>query len=467
MATAFIPSNLDLENFLKDNPPRFNYHIDKFRYIISLITEIPAFNKDLLENYAYVPINAAELQRRIHNYKKYLDYLVDNGIFETDNHYVVGEECKGFRFTKQFRTLVKPEPITMYTLVKNIESKTKFEISMDKKYAHLRKWFNDKLQIDYEGAMKYLQDQYEHNEKTGMENALLKFNANSVSAYRLKEHDYIFTVDNNVGRLHTNLTILKSEIRNFLTYDGKPMVSVDYANSQPLLGSVLLDENFYTVELPSSTPINPKPPLFNIYKVVKPPSLFLPLSSPSSLKTIHSYIMIVKSRETYTGIGFKPYIASVSAGKLYAYIQEQVKIQTGLDITDKKELKAVVFTVLFTDNRFIGQPEAEPKRIFRNLFPDVYEVFAMIKKGDSTILPRLLQTIESKLMLDNVAKRIAKERPKMTIYTIHDSIACTVGNEDYVARVMKEEMQKAIGVTPTVKFEYWKPENVVSKSEIK
>jgi ubiquinone biosynthesis protein Coq4 len=90
------------------------------------------------------------------------------------------------------------------------------------------------------------------------------------------------------------------------------------------------------------------------------------------------------------------------------------------------------------------------------MFPDVYELYSIIKCKDSTALPRLLQTIESKLILDHVAKRISKERPLMPIFTIHDSVACPVGHEAYVEEVIREEMEKAIGVIPTLKFEYWK-----------
>ena len=73
MLNVFIPSNLELEKFLQDNPPTFKYYPDKFRYIISLITEIPAFNKDILEKYKYVPIQAKKLQGKINNYKRYIE----------------------------------------------------------------------------------------------------------------------------------------------------------------------------------------------------------------------------------------------------------------------------------------------------------------------------------------------------------------------------------------------------------
>jgi hypothetical protein len=433
-----------------------------------LITEIPAFNKDILEKYAYVPVQAKMLQGVVHDYRRYLDYLLQHEIFETDNHWIKDKECIGYRFTPEYLTPVKAETISLYTLVKNIESRTKFEQRMKKKYAHLRRWFNDGLQIDYEAAMDYLYSQFKHNTKAGVQNALLKFNANCVCAYRLKEHDYIFTVDDNVGRLHTNLTILKKELRNFLTYEGKPLVSVDYANSQPCLTSVFMDERFYTLPSPEpeSQNLRPNDNFLSIYNLSRPLSIFLPFTSPSSIQDTLSFIMLVKNRESITGIGFQPFIDCVCKGELYPYIQQEVKARTGVNITDKKKLKEVIFTAFFTDNRFIGQPEAEPKRIFRDLFPEVYKVYAKIKRGDSTILPRLLQTIESKLMLDRVAARIRTEHPEMLAYTIHDSIACVVGTEHYVSRIMKEEMQKAIGVTPTVRFEYWKPENAYKEAHI-
>ena len=72
----------------------------------------------------------------------------------------------------------------------------------------------------------------------------------------------------------------------------------------------------------------------------------------------------------------------------------------------------------------------------------------------------MLQTIESKLFLDRIAKRIAKERPELAIFTIHDSITTIVGNEDYIQHIMEEETIKAIGVRPSISIEYWSQSNI-------
>ena len=82
-------------------------------------------------------------------------------------------------------------------------------------------------------------------------------------------------------------------------------------------------------------------------------------------------------------------------------------------------------------------------------------MFPLIKKLDKTNLPRLLQRIESHLILLVISKRISRERPDLPIFTIHDSIVTTEGNEDYVQQVMAEELEKAIGFSQKFSIEEW------------
>ena len=84
----------------------------------------------------------------------------------------------------------------------------------------------------------------------------------------------------------------------------------------------------------------------------------------------------------------------------------------------------------------------------------------MIKKNKSNLLPILLQRIESEIILNRVAKRIERERPELPIFTIHDSVVTTVGNELYIQCVMKDEMDKAINLRPNTEIEYWNSNEV-------
>ena len=117
----------------------------------------------------------------------------------------------------------------------------------------------------------------------------------------------------------------------------------------------------------------------------------------------------------------------------------------------------MIFTVLFSDNRFIGQTEADSKMAFKTHFPDVYKVFSLIKKKDKTILARILQMIESDIIINRVSKRISREKPEIPIFTIHDSVATIIGYEDYVAKIITEEVKNFTDLDVKLGYEYWKP----------
>ena len=70
------------------------------------------------------------------------------------------------------------------------------------------------------------------------------------------------------------------------------------------------------------------------------------------------------------------YIELTQNGLIYEYLASEIKAETGLEIKERKDLKKIVFTVLFTANQFIGQPSAIYKRIFKDRFPTVFKVLS-------------------------------------------------------------------------------------------
>ena len=475
---AAIPENLNIESLIKENPPGFPCDPDKLRYVIGLTTELAAFREDAVTDDGFVKINYATLKKRVREPGKYLRYLVRNGIFECDNRYIIGTKSRGYRFTEKYDTMIKIEPITSPTLLKSLTKKSDYERAMEKKYPELRRWFNG-LEIDYEAARDYLFKEFrsgkflKKNKKGNLTNPLRILNSQLLNVDKIQARDFHFLVDETAGRLHTNLTGIKSELRNFITWKGQRLVSVDIANSQPFLGARLLqksfwvskdeDENFLGANFFPYPLIQSNINIADCYNKTSSSSInqsiINRLLPPSIVTTITSYIMkhVLEegTKEGTEGQGFEGYIEAVKNGVFYKTLKAEIEAKTGVEITDKQELKRMVFIVLFTDNRFFGQREAEPKRIFKSIYPEVYEVFAAIKKKGANALPILLQKIESMLILDRVAKRISIERPDMPIFTIHDSIACPQGQERYVAGVIAQESVKALGMAPMTKYEYW------------
>lgn len=150
------------------------------------------------------------------------------------------------------------------------------------------------------------------------------------------------------------------------------------------------------------------------------------------------------------------YIELVKGGMFYEHMAQYM----GREDLNRKEMKSLMFQVLFTDNRFIEQAEAKYKRIFRQHFPDVYQLFNQLKSQDKKTLPKLLQRIESHEILLHITKQIAEKRPTLPLFTIHDSIVTVQGSEQYTARIMEEQLTKTIGFPPKLSITHWKAENL-------
>ena len=465
----FIPANLDVDSLLMTHPP---HSIHKFKkehllYILHLITAIPATNKDIDCFNGFVPIYSTILQKKIKNYRQYFDYLISIvRVLITNNHYVVGLHSKGYQFNPCFSKMVKPVTVYDEALQSSLKKESLFTASNKKKYNHVMKWYNNNLEIDYDLAIAYIGEDlnrklenpnlrdYDTKAKQ-YKNPYTQYNCSALNIDRILNGDFLLSVDPNVQRLHSTLSNLKSEIRNCITYNGEYLVSVDMKNSQPYISTGILKSSFWDLGPKICTNY-----ILEGYLGINSISKSLLKEIFPNDKEYNSFIMLSKSAESKDSSDLQRYATLVQQGLFYEYLADEIGQELGIDYSDRKKVKAAVFQVLFTDNRFLGQDEAKPKKIFKDRFPDVYALFALIKRHDKTYLPRLLQRIESHLMLLVVAKRIAKERPALPILTIHDSIVTTVGNEEYVQSVLQEEMAKAIGFPPKLSLEYWHPSNM-------
>ena len=81
----------------------------------------------------------------------------------------------------------------------------------------------------------------------------------------------------------------------------------------------------------------------------------------------------------------------------------------------------------------------------------------MIKstRGKHNTLAILLQHLEATLVLQRACKIISQEKPDIPIFTLHDSIITTVGNEKYVHDILANVLLDAIGIAPKLKVERW------------
>jgi len=261
----YIPENLDIDQIVYDYPPNFKkykHKRDKLLYVIHLINALTLYNKDLMFD-DFVSISAKILQDKISNYKEYLNYLINVvKIIETDNQYFVGSKSKGFRLTEEYRCEVAIHTISEQTFYRKLKVERNNKIASVKHLNYLTKWFDEKLEIDIDYVNKFLAEEYALKKdnkslwqskkvntygkvEVKYKRPIDQLNHAKISAEKISRQDYYLLHDDNVYRFHSNLTNMRSVIRNAVTYDGQKLISIDIKNSQPYLSTILLSRSFW------------------------------------------------------------------------------------------------------------------------------------------------------------------------------------------------------------------------------
>ena len=270
--------------------------------------------------------------------------------------------------------------------------------------------------------------------------------------------------DNNVLRYHSVLTNMNSIYRNAVTYNGEELYALDLKNSQVFLSTKLLSTNYLIrsygdgakVDIIFDNPIEMYKRLTN--------QPFLEVDSLNSKVTKcnlskSSYIMLGLFKDSPLNIRFQEYFRLAIKGNFYESLREKIHQELGVYIESRGDVKRNVFKFMFSD----VHSKSKFVKLFEVLFPDVYKVFYDIKEYDHTILPRILQRIESNLFIDRIAKRVSKELPKASIHTIHDSIASTKQYIPAIREIMEEEFVDGIGAIPGIKEEHWCKANIIKE----
>ena len=439
--TLYLPENLKIDQILIQNPPQFRFKRDKFVYILDLIYSLPSKKKKSIENYSgFTPINKSILGSIIKDYRRYINYLKEQNIVEEDG-YTNGVVSAGLRFKENFRSILKPVEITDWTLIKNITYLRNHhqDFTTTSQLDYLKNWFYGELEIDIKGATNYLMEEYRRDlENPEILYPHLRLNSRLYPIEKLyRDNQKLFFVDKTAGRLHTFITQLKSDLRKFIKFNGKTLCAVDICNSQPYLLQTLLCKNIYERNTMMDRIIQAHP-----------------LMEPDSSIIIMLGVLINNMAKEPDVLQFKDI---VSSGRFYEefgkILKENGEIPNIPDNEVKSAAKEITFSTLFSKNssiRFVKSIQ-----LFRQQFPNVYELIKYIKEGNHPTLAVVLQNLEADLVLHKTCKLISESNPEIPLFTLHDSIITTEENVEFVREKMVEVLTQFIGLAPTLKIERW------------
>jgi len=472
-----VPSTLDFGQLSETHPytglPTKENSAEYLYYICSTLVTSQAKHGGWQErNSGYIP-RCSKYLRKVHaQYNLLLDYMVEAGILLTDGIFMEGIKCTGYKFAPKYDGVaLKEVTINTYILNKGIRNQHNELIKHHKKqltgYGYLLKWYDKhKLRIDKEGALKWVGKYEEHHlqeiiragghkeekKKKQLVNICSSLKSQIDRIYESSYDCTDFSVDEFGERLHGIFTYLMKELRHFVTYDGQPLVSIDIKNSQPYFSTLLLDSDFWKSKKSQSNKIRLGQVAPELYKVCMSDGITLSNSS---------------KRLIQCGITAEQYKHLVEDGRLYEYLLEELPkrlnsvflTKHGHRVAKRDSIKKEMLRIMYSRNNVTNREFYAPSKAFESLFPDVARTFRVIKKNDYKLLPKILQRVESHVVLKIICGRIAAEKPNLPIFTIHDSIVTTVGNEDYVKQVMLSVLQEKVGAAPRLELQYWQPES--------
>lgn len=229
---------------------------------------------------------------------------------------------------------------------------------------------------------------------------------------RIKDGDW-FLYPDKYGRVHSNVTNLKSSLRRRLKVNNAKLVEIDISNSQPLMLSLLLLSSSIQTPTPTTLPLT---------------SAFLQMY-----------------RNTLP-VDVQGYIDFCEGGGLYEALAAYLNLPDTRRARNKVK-RGVIKRVLYCRNRRQVNRYSDA---FGELFPTVLDTIKAYKRDDYRHLPRLLQSIEADLVIHRVCTRLMTDHPAVPVLTVHDSLLTTEDSEALVTSVLLDEAGK-LGIRPAIK----------------
>lgn len=381
----WVPAGFNPCDYLEE--PLHN-RADLARFVVHKIIWSNVFK--LHDKHGFVPLKAEYLRRFFPGSASYagvMKSLVESGAIACDGMYVQGSKSLGYKLgsalagQRHRRVIVDDR-----TLARKIaRSRDDYVGALRGVYRHLYDHLTN-AQIDSEPAMESLLGE--------------GFEPTNETAVQLIRDRQFFLHVCPYGRVHTNLTNLKSTLRRYLSVHGQKLVNLDIRNSQPLVFASILKSHY---EFDATQQEEAAPP------------------------------------------DVLQYVDLVQAGKLYDSLMEE----SGITPDQRSSFKKCFFARVFYCK---NDPTSDEARLFGNRFPSVYALVRSMKAEAHADLAKSLQRAESAIMIGGVASRCMREIPHAFISTIHDSVLTTLRYADAIRTILSDEFLK-VGLIPTIQVE--------------
>ncbi len=389
-----------LPNLVKDKR-----NADTICYVYYYILKQPTKDKRIIENMkGFAPINKEKLKNIIGcNAERHITFLLNNGFLERDNNYIPTKKSYYYRAKqgKYVSYFIGGDTPIYKQLIKKYSTKKSNYSRLPPHLYKMVKLFNS-LEFDKGKAMNWI------NNNTDPSKAIY-YHISIIKIYDKRQR--YFKRNKTNKRLDTNLTNLKSELKQFIKGD---FIQIDLKSSQPffLITILKLIEQYTN---------------YNTQGIHSP--LCLHFKKLDTCFTIDNQFVkrVSKTRKNDSfcnitncwTVDLQKFYEWVISGNLYENFAAEYKKLTGETI-QRKEVKTIFFTVLFSDNSNNFTSIKKHKNIFKKVFPTVADIIAELKGKKHQQLAILLQSLESFVFIDCICKELVNAN--IIPLTIHDCV---------------------------------------------
>lgn len=334
------------------------------------------------------------------NLSSAFSYLKDNSIVITDGtyHYHTNyKKCIGYKFNDSLISVVGTTTISDGCLVKRIiKNKNNRKMNISNSIKDYRKYFINNFKLRYEEAFKWVEDEYNLGIKGLKEGGpewiecVNKYNYSAMSIHMIEDRDVFFKRNTTNGRIDTNLTNLRSELRQFI--DIKDLRQIDIKNSQPIFLSLLLDS------------------------------------------LLCGEMKFTKEKKSFMDKCFR--------GDLYEYIFSFFYKKTQKQLT-RKEIKNIIFAIFYSKP---GSYQKE-KNIFKDIFPEILNWIEKRKGNNHEKFAIELQKMESSMCIDMILPLLHLNG--ISCFTVHDSWIVKQDDLDNALNIIKNSFMDKYGMIPS------------------
>ena len=426
--------NRQIPDLVFNKIQELNYKHNEHLYIIcDMIIRVGSIRRNHNEWYNFIDIPISNIKAIITDdtsYTNAFNFLINNDIIECDNTYSKdGGKAKGYRFNGNLISNVISIGLTKKTLTKKIISnRNKRFDSVSKELIKSRDYFKNNFNLDYNKAKEWIDNWFYYalidlnnnfnthlccgklkNEYDNEFRKLTTQNNYYISQIEnIRDRELYFNRNKTNNRLDTNLTNLKSELKQFITIPN--LTQIDLSNSQPYI-------------------------------------LYLTLLNNNNNNNNNSHLCCGKIDKEELEL----YGSWVSSGLYYEnfmnYSFPQHKYSININNLSRNDIKDIMFSIFYSRNEsFI-----ELKELFKCIFPTIYNWIHNYKKDNHKLLAIQMQKIESEICIDIISQEL--DKLNINYFTIHD--AWVVDNNDIpkVKEVIETNFFKKYNNIPNLKIE--------------